>query len=158
MATVTNNIYEQIYNVQEDETIPSRVAFVICVLVQRGLLVAGFSVSKELLTLHYTGYNKTKPVWELSFFEHLFSQEPLLVAKEKVKAVFICSNKNLIVPDALYEEKDAQNWLKHIYFIEQKDVIESFRLEDDKASYLHAVPLSISELIKINFKLFSNQL
>ncbi len=152
MATVTNNIYEQIYNVQEDETIPSRVAFVICVLVQRGLLVAGFSVSKELLTLHYTGYNKTKPVWELSFFEHLFSQEPLLVAKEKVKAVFICSNKNLIVPDALYEEKDAQNWLKHIYFIEQKDVIESFRLEDDKASYLHAVPLSISELIKINFK------
>lgn len=152
MATVTTNIYEQVYNFQEDETIPSRVATVICVLVQRGILVAGFGIVKDLLTLHYTGYNKNKPVWELSFFEHLFVQEPLLAVREKVKGVFICSNKNLIVPDALYDEKEAKNWLKHIHFIEQKDVIESYKLQDDNASYLLATPMSITELIKINFK------
>jgi hypothetical protein len=152
MATVNNNIYEQVYNVQEDETIPSRVGLVLCVLLPRGLLTAGFSISKELLTLHYTGYNKNKPVWELSFFEHMFAQEPLLAVREKVKAVFISGNKSMVVPDALYDETEAKEWIKHIYYIEQKDVTESYRLEEDKAYYLLATPMSITELVKINFK------
>jgi len=151
-ATINNNIYEQVYNVSEDETISSRVALVICILVQRGILVAGFSISRELLTMHYTGYNKNRPVWDINFFEHLFSQEPLLAVRERVKGVFICSDKNLIVPDSLYEEAEAKKWIKHIHYIEKKDVIETYRLEDDKANYLLAAPMSITELIKINFK------
>ncbi len=152
MKALNNNIYEQVYNVQEDESIPSRIALVVCVLVQRGLMVAGYSITKELLTIHYTGYNKTKPVWEINFFEHIFAQEPLLAVKERVKGVFICGNKNLVVPDALYDENEAKNWLKHIYFVEKKDAVESYVLEDDKAHYLLAAPLSITELIKINFR------
>ena len=152
MATKNNNIYEQVYNLQEDDALSSRVALVICILVQRGILVAGFSITKELLTLHYTGYNKNKPVWELNFFEHLFSQEPLLAVREKVKGVFICSNKNLVVPDALYDETEAKNWLAHIHFVEKKDIIEVYNLEEDKAKYLYAAPVQITELIRINFK------
>jgi len=152
MKAVNNNTYEQVYNVQEDESVMSGVALVICVLVQRGMLVAGFSINRELLTLHYTGYNKNKPVWEINFFEHMFAQEPLFAVREKVKGVFICSNKNLIIPDALYEENEAKNWVKHIHYIEQKDVIEAYQLEEDKAKYLLAAPLNITELIKINFR------
>ncbi len=96
-----SNTYEQVYNVTEDESLLSKVGIVIGVLVQRGLLVAGFSTTKELLTMHYTGYNKSRPVWALDFFEHLFSNEPVLAGREKVKSMFICSEKNLIVPDAL---------------------------------------------------------
>ena len=146
-----NNTYEQVYNLTEDESLLSQVGVVICVLVQRGLLVAGFSDAKELLTLHYTGYNKNKPVWALDFFEHLFANELLLTSHDKVKGVFICSDKNLIVPDGLYDEKEAKNWLKHIHFIEPGDVILSRHLEEDKANYLYAVPVQITELIKINF-------
>lgn len=152
MAVKNNNIYEQVYNVHEDDSLSSGVAFVICILVQRGILVAGFSINKELLTLHYTGYNKNKPVWEINFFEHLFSQEQLLTVREKVKGVFICTNKNLVVPDTLYDETEAKNWMSRIHFIEKKDVIETYPLEDDKAKYLYSVPLHITELIKINFK------
>lgn len=147
-----NNIYEQVYNAQDDDGMMSRLATVICVLVQRGMLVAGFNVTKELLTIHYTGYNKNKPVWEINFFEHMFVQEPLLAARDKVKGVFICSNKNLIIPDALYDENEARNWLKHIYYVEQKDVIESYSLEEDKARYLQCIPMNITELVKINFR------
>jgi Protein of unknown function (DUF3822) len=152
MANVKSNIYEQIYNVSEDDSIPSRVAMVVCVLVQRGMLVAGFSINKELLTLHYTGYNKNKPVWELSFFEHMFAQEPLLAVREKVKGVFISGSKNLVVPDALYDEKEAKSWLAHIYYVEQKDVTDAYRLEEDKAWYVQAIPMAISELVRIHFK------
>jgi Protein of unknown function (DUF3822) len=150
--TSNNNIFEQVYNVREDDGIPQAVAMVIVVLVQRGMLAAGFNGNKELLTLHYTGYNKNKPVWEINFFEHLFGQEPLLAVKEKVKGVFICSNRNMVVPEALYDEAAARSWLKHLYYVERKDVIESYMLEDDKARYLQAMPLHISELVKIYFK------
>lgn len=147
-----NNTYEQVYNVTEDESLLSRIGMVICVLVQRGLFVAGYSSSKELLTIHFTGYRKTRPVWALDFFEHLFANEPLLAARDKVKGVFICSDKHLIVPDALYDENEAKNWLKRIHFIERTDVINVHHLEDDNANYLFAAPLNITELIKINFK------
>jgi hypothetical protein len=146
------NTFEQVYNVQEDDNLPSRVASVVCILVQRGLLAAGFSATKEVLTIHYTGYKKNKPVWDLDFFEHLISQEPLLTSREKVKGIFICSDKNLIIPESLYEEKEAKSWLKQIHFVEAKEGIDSFNLKDDKARYLHAVPIKITELLRINFK------
>ncbi len=151
-ANSNNNTFEQVYNVQEDDALSSRVALVICILVQRGLMAVGFSITKELLTIHYTGYNNNKPVWDLDFFEHLLTQEPLFGVREKVKGIFICSDKNLIVPDSLYEEKEAKNWLKRIHFVEAKETIESCPLEDDKARYLHAVPIKITELLRINFK------
>ncbi len=151
-TTINKNTYEQVYNLSEDEGLYSRVGLVICILVQRGILVAGFSISRELLTLHYTGYNKNRPVWDINFFEHLFSQEPLLTVREKVKGVFTCSNRNMIIPDSLYDEAEAKKWMRQIHFIEKKDIIESYHLEDDKANYVQAMPLSITELIKINFK------
>jgi hypothetical protein len=147
-----NNTYEQVYNIREDASIATEVAIIICVLVQRGLLVAGFSSSKELLTMHYTGYNKNKPVWEVSFFENLFIQEPLLTDKVKVKGVFLGGNKNLIVPDALYDEKEAKHWLSRIHFIEKGDIVNAYPLQQDKARYLLATPVHISELVKINYK------
>lgn len=152
MTADNNTTYEQVYNVAEDDNLISRVGLVVCLLVQRGLFVAGFGISKELLTIHYMGYNTNKPVWDLDFFEHMLLQEPLLAVKEKVKGVFLCSDKNLIVPEALYDETEAKNWLKHIHFIEAKDEIMSFHLEEDKAKYLLAAPLKIMELIRINFR------
>ncbi len=150
--TATLNTNEQVYNLHEDESLSSQVAQVICILLQRGMLTAGFTADKELLMLHYSGYNNHKPVWELDFFEHIFLQEPLLAAKEKVKGVFVLSDKNLVIPNDLYDENEAGNWLGHVHFIEPNDVILSYSLDDDNAQYLFAVPLSITELVKINFK------
>ena len=144
--------YEQIYNVREDDTLSQRVALVIGVLVPRGVYIVGFSITKELLTIHYTGYSTTKPVWQLDFFEQLFASEPLLTVREKVKGMFVSSAKNLIIPDELYNESAAADWLRQLHYVEQQEVITSYALENDKATYLHAVPVNINELIKINFR------
>jgi len=152
MTALNKNIFEQVYNAREDEDLPSKVTQVICVLLQRGIMVSGFSATRELLVIHYTGYNSTKPVWALDFFEHIFMQETLFAMREKVKGVFILSDRNLIVPEDLYEEKEARKWLRRIHYTEAKESIESFRLEEDKATYLYAVAMGIMELIKINFK------
>ncbi len=150
--TATNNTYEQVYYDHDDDGVMGRVSYVVCVLARRGMLAAGFSAGKELVTMHYTGYSNNKPVWELDFFEHLFANEPLFAAKEKVKGVFVCTDKNLIVPDDLYDENEAKKWLNNIHFVEVKDVVESFPLEDDKAIYMLAIPVHVTELIKINFR------
>lgn len=147
-----NHTYEQVYNVREDDSLLSQVEDVVCVLIQRGVLVIGYNAARELLTLHYTGYNKNKPVWALDFFEQLFANELLLTRRSKVRAVFICAEKNLVVPDALYDETEAKNWLKRIYFVEPGDVICSAHIDEDSAHYLYAVPVNITELIKINFE------
>jgi hypothetical protein len=152
MTTSSNNTYEQVYNVHEDENLSSRVAIVICVLVQRGMLVAGFSITKELLTIHYSGYNTGRHIWDIDFFEQVFSSEPLLVNRDKVKGVFVSGSKSIVVPDELYAENDAKNWLKRVHFIERRDIVKVFPLENDHAKYLYAVPVEIAELLKINFK------
>ena len=138
MAKSNNNNYEQVYNISEDASLLTRISLVICVLVQRGLLVAGFSKEKEILSLNYTGYNKNRPVWEVAFFEQLFANEPLLTDKTKVKGVFTLSARQLLVPDELYQKTEAENWLRKIYYIERSDVIEHSFLKDMKAYYLQA--------------------
>jgi len=152
MTATTNNTYEQVYNIQEDESLSSRVAFSICLLMQRGILTAGYSSAKELLTIHYSGYNKNRPVWDIGFFEQVIGSEPLLAAREKVKGVFLSSHRNIIVPDELYAENDAKKWLKQLYFIESGDRINIFPLENDNAQLLYAIPVGVAELVRINFK------
>lgn len=152
MAISNSGLLEQVYNVREDDTLSARVALVICVLVERGAFVAGYTIGKELLTIHYAAYGANKPVWELDFFEQLFASEPLLALKDKVKGVFTGGAKNLVVPDELYDVQEAENWLRKLHFVEQTDRISTYELENDKAVHLQAIPVNISELVKINFK------
>ncbi len=149
---VNYNTNEQVYNAKGDKSVASQVAAVICVLVQRGLYIAGFSASNELLTIQYTGYNKNKPVWEIDFFEHIFNTDSLFAKKELVTGVFISSDKNLVVPNELYSEDSAVTWLSRIHFIETNDVIYTYPLANEQATYLLATPVSITELVKINFQ------
>jgi hypothetical protein len=74
-----------------------------------------------------------------------------------VKGVFVGGNRNMIIPDPLYDDNEAKSWFSRIYFIERNDLIESWVVGNDKAKYLLAVPLHISELVKINFKQASLQ-
>ncbi len=145
------NTNEQVYHAQGDKTVGSRLAAVVCVLVQRGIFIAGFSATNELLTIQYTGYNKNKPVWELDFFEHIFNTDPMLSKKDSIRGMFIGSEKNLVVPDELYGKTEAGKWLSQIHFVEATDMVTTCPLDDEKAVYVMAVPVGIIELVKINF-------
>jgi len=151
MAKTNNNTNQQVWNVREDDSLSGQVSQVIALLLPRGLLVAGFSLDGDLLTLHYTGYNNNRPIWELAFFEQLFAHEPLLANKANVKGVFILPDRQVIIPDELYDKTEAENWLRKIHFIERTDVIQHYAFAEAKAHYLIAVPVNITELIRINF-------
>ncbi len=152
MDTETNNNdLLQVYNVNEDENLLLQVDKVICIFFQRGFLAAGFSAGNELLTIRYNGYDINYPVYSINFYEQVIEIEPLLNDKEKVKGVFFLGEKNMIVPNDLFQETYSKNWLKQIHFIEQNEVIDFYPLDQDKAYYLQAMPLEIKELVNSNF-------
>ena len=143
-----SNTLTQVYYVGEEEVSPSAVHLVICIFIQRGFLVAGFNSQKELLTIHYSGYEQDKIVWESEFFHNIVSSHPLLEDPQKVRAAFILSDKNMIVPNDLYKDNHAKSWLKHIHFIEEDDVVESYPLDQERAMYMMAFPSQLRDLIK----------
>jgi Protein of unknown function (DUF3822) len=147
-----NNTNIHVYNKSEDPSLISQVSQAVCVFMQRGLMTAGFNAAGELLTIHYHGYNKNRQVWELDFFEQLFMQEPLATISKKIKGVFICTDKQLVVPDALYKEKEAKEWLKRIHFVDIKEVTSSYHFDAEQKHYLLAVPPYIAGLVKVNSK------
>lgn len=153
MASVNKqNNYEQVYNVSEDPAVLSQATLSLCVIMPRGVWVAAYNGKSELVSIHYTGYSKRKPVWQTEFYEQLFATEPLLAKKDQVAGVFLCTEKNMIVPDALYDAEEAKNWLARLHMVEPGEMVQAFALPEEKTQYVLAVPVNIIELIKINFK------
>jgi hypothetical protein len=146
------NSFNQYYNINDDEVTPSQVDNMLCVLVQRGFLIAGFNSRKELLTIRYFGNRPDKIAWDAEFFNSIILNEPFLADTEKVKGLFLLSERNMIVPHDLYKEQTSKNWLRQIHFIEQDDFIEAYPLDADRAVYIMAIPGLIKNLVTNNFR------
>lgn len=148
MSEITNSTQnQQVYKIHNGDTLLSQVARVIFILLPRGIAVAGFSDRGDLLTVTYNDYKVTLPTWILDFFEHEFLNEPLLSAPHKVTGAFIASDKNILVPEILYKPKEAEEWLKKLYFVEGNEIVTSHHLREDKAHYLFAWPAAMKSLI-----------
>lgn len=135
------------YNVHEGETLISQVEKVICVVLPRGLISAGFSEQGDLLMIRYGEYNHTLPIWILDFYEHRFIDEPLLSEPEKIIATFVASDKFLVVPEALYDENAAIKWFNRLFFVEGNEILSVHKLHEDRAHYMYAWPGTMKSLI-----------
>ncbi len=151
MAGKNQNIFRQVYNAHEDVRLLAAVHKVTCVLFRRGVLAAAFNSGNELLTVHYAGYGLDKEVWDLDFFEPLFSHEPLLSDPSKITKVFYLPTSTMVVPDTLYDRQKAENWLKIVHFVEENnEEFKHYFAQEEKNYIVSAVPMNIMALIKIN--------
>ncbi len=150
MAFEHQNIYRQVYNVREDEQLLTGLHRVTCVFARRAVLAIGYDANNELLSLHYAGYGKERPVWELDFFEQLFHQEPLLLKHDKITNVFVLTSSEMMVPEALYNKEAAEQLFNTIHFVEPNDVIAHYEVRNPGARYLYNIPHGINELIRIS--------
>lgn len=152
MSEITNSaINYHVYNLHEGDTLMNQVAKVICILLPRGLIVGGFSEQGDLLMIRYGDYNQTLPAWILDFYEHRFLDEPLLSNPGTVVSSFIAGHKNLVIPKDLFDKTEALNWLKHIYFIEVNEIVNSYQFPEEDAFYLYAYPATVKSLINRYF-------
>jgi hypothetical protein len=148
MSEVINkNLNQQVYTIHNSGALLNQVDKVVCVLMPRGLLIAGYGDNGGLLMVRYSDYKNDLPIWILDFFEHQFLNEPALADTSKVASVFIAADKSYIVPDVLYNEETAQQWMRKLHFIEINETIISYPLRDDKAMFLYAWPSAIESLV-----------
>jgi len=147
MAEIANSTVTKLsYNAHEGANLVQQVAKVILVVFPRGLTIAGFSPQGDLLIVHYTEHNESLPRWILDFYEHRFIEDKLLSVPEKIAGIFVASDKYLLVPDEVYNAEQASDWMRKIFFIESNEVIEDYRLYEDKSHYLFAYPSAIKNL------------
>jgi len=152
MATEKQNRLRQVYNAPGEVNVLAQIQELICVLSRRCILAAGINQTGNVVTMHYMAYTPDKTIWDMDFFDYSFATEPIFVAKEKMKKVFFCSEKEMISPDALFEKGAVEQWLQKIYFLEQTDVCIHKTLPVQQVHISYAIPLNIRELISINFK------
>jgi hypothetical protein len=139
------------YNIHEGEALMGQVSRIICIILPRSFVIAGFSDRGDLLMIRYKEYDKTLTTWILDFYEHHFIDEPLLSRPDMVVATFIGTDKYLLAPAALYEESAAERWMRSLFFIEDNDIITSHPLREDKAQYVYALPGTIRGLVNRYF-------
>ena len=125
-----------------------KVAITIC---PRSLMITGYGDGGNVLAVRYSDYNNVHSDWIIDFFEHQFLNEPLLSDPNKIIAAFIGTEKNIVVPAALYNTETAQQWLAATHYIENDDVVTTHPLGSNKAHYIYAWPLMIKDLLKRYF-------
>jgi hypothetical protein len=135
------------YRANEHDTVLSEVAEVFCVLMPRALLVAGFSEAGEVVMARYNSYSTSDPAWEPGFFEHEFIDETLFGVPQQVKALFIGSHEELIIPEKLYKEQAARRWMESLQAICPDDVLHTHGIEAAGAQHTFAVPARIDKLL-----------
>lgn len=152
MSQVTNTGQsQQVYKVHSGEGLMMQVARVIFVLMPRGISIAGFSERGDLLVIHYNEYKKSLPPWILDFFEHEFLNDSLLASPHKVMGAFIASDKNMLIPEVLFNEAEATKWFHQLNFVEGNENISVHELREDKAYYMYSWPAAVKSLINRYF-------
>lgn len=152
MSEVTNSaLHQQVYRVHNGDSLVSQVAKVILVAMPRALAVAGFSDRGDLLMVRYSDYKPHLPPWILDFFEHQFINEPLLQATNKVNAAFVATDKNILIPEVLYNEGAAEQWLRRTHFVEANEVISMSHMREDRSHYVYAWPAAVKSLLNRYF-------
>ncbi|RYZ52378.1 MAG: DUF3822 family protein [Sphingobacteriales bacterium] len=147
MSEITNSVVNyHAYNVHEGEALQGQVSKIIGIAMPRGFIAAGFSDRGDLLMIRYSDYPKDMPTWVPDFFDHRFAEEPLLGRPDQVFVVYVLSDKNLLVPNAMHDEASAGTWLRKTFFIEDNESVESFQIADEKLQYLFAWPTAIKGL------------
>src|SRR6187402_2256034 len=135
------------YRANEHDTVLSEVADVYCVLMPRALLVAGFSAEGQAVFARYNSYSSADPAWEPNFFEQEFINETLFGVPQQVKAIFIGSRDELLIPNTLYNERAARTWMESLQTICPDDVIYTHRIAPADAQLSFALPARIDKLL-----------
>ncbi len=115
------------------------------------MLVSAFGDNKDFLTA--AGYTTTplQGEWPGDYFEQQIINERLLNDAGKVTAVFLATEKGMLVPKALYKEEAAEEWFRSTYFVEKEETVSAHALDDDKAIYLFAIPAELKDLAARSF-------
>jgi hypothetical protein len=134
------------YNVVESDALLAQVSKIICIMLPKAFVIGGFSDRGDMLMIRYNDYPNDIHDWVPDFFDHRFAEEPLLARPELVIAIYVLTDKYVVVPNELYDPITSKDWLKNIYFVEENENVDAFHINEEKVQYVYAWPSAIKGL------------
>lgn len=144
--TTNNHVQQSQYAASRAQVSGGSISRVLCLLEPKAILVAGLNAQGEVFSAR--SYTNDGPAWEIDFFTSICRNELLLRDIKMVKAVFVATQKQLLVPDALYQQEQAATMLRHCFHIAQDETIFTADANPDKAKILYALPNDLSAMIQ----------
>jgi len=147
MSSATSAGNQISYRNSQHATVLSEINAVICVLFPRAILVAGFDAAGILRLAQYNYLDADMPAWHLDFFQHDFINEKLMGVPQQLKAIFIGTEDELIIPNDVFEEALAKDWLRNLRAVCPDDVFKTFELKDAGAQYTYNLSGRMDKLL-----------
>ncbi len=147
MLTDTADTRQRSFRANEHENLLSEVEAVLCVLFPRSVLLGGFNADGQAIVVHFCDYIAPQPSWDSSFFEARFMSETLLGMPQLIKAVFISSEEEMLIPESLFQEKNAHDWLQKLNGASPNSVLHQHKLAQPAARYAYMLPTPMEKLV-----------
>lgn len=89
------------------------------ILWDKGLCIAGYDPHGHVLTTKVYRY----ATWDIAAIEAIFINEPLVAGPQPVTHIWIAEERNIIIPQHLYQTEAAAQWLRQFHFIEAGETV-----------------------------------
>ncbi len=90
------------------------------ILWNKGLCIAGYDIERTVLSIKVFAFEKT---WDTEQIETIFINEPLVAGPQPVTHIWIADERNFLIPDALFDQETAAEWLQQFHFVEAAESI-----------------------------------
>lgn len=106
------------YNTHEDPL--TNIHTLHLILWNKGLCIAGYDIARTVLSIKVFAFEKA---WDTEQIETIFINEPLVAGPQPVTHIWIADERNFLIPDALFNQEVAPEWLQQFHFVETAESI-----------------------------------
>lgn len=147
MASDTVAAQRRSFHANEHNTLLSEVDSVLCVLLPKAVLAAGFNADGQVVVAHFNADPATKTNWEPDFFEQQFMGETLLGVPQQIRAVFVASEHALLIPQSVFHADAARQWIQKLAAASPNEVLHHHPISQPEASYAFTLPAPMDKLL-----------
>ncbi len=143
MAEIAHNHINKAY-IADNKGGLNDITRVICIVLPNSFTICGFDDKSHLILIDQF---ESEQQWSLDFYKSKLVNRSWESLLRKTIAIFIDTQKELLVPKALYSESESEKWFKKVHFVEVDERIESVQLKD-KAWYMFTLPADVRSLLE----------
>lgn len=127
-----------------DETPEKSITDIHILIWPSGLAIAGFNAEATPVWAE-TYITREQP--SATWLQQLLSQQMLLKNQaKKVKKIWLSEERNLLIPNSLYDNDYANNWIRKFHYLEPEEMLLHFDLPDSVGA---KIVFPVSESLKL---------
>lgn len=142
--------YEPIWQYEVEENAILDITGLQLFIWSNGMSVVGFDETGQPQKIKT--YFFPRP-WDQEFMEEIFINEPLFAGEETFKSIWITEERSLLIPESLFNQGYATDWIKKFHFLEETETLFDDSLKPAlKAQIIFPIPENLKNLLNHYFE------